>query len=57
MKNNNSSFNDSQDEASIDLKPLLYKIVGYWRLFVVTSIIALSIAKFKNGYEEMVLNL
>jgi capsular exopolysaccharide synthesis family protein len=52
MKPKSSSRLESNEENSIDLKSLINKVVNYWKLFVVTIIIGLSIAKFKNGYEQ-----
>ncbi|MEI6865129.1 polysaccharide biosynthesis tyrosine autokinase [Flavicella sp.] len=52
MNSKPSSNIDSREENSIDFKSLLYTIISHWKLFVITIIIGLSIAKFKNGYEE-----
>ena len=52
MKPTNHLNSDSGPQSPIDLKYLLHKITTYWKLFLVSIIIALSAAKFKNGYEE-----
>ena len=57
MNINPSNSAESKDENSIDLKSFIYKIFSYWKLFVITIIIGLSIAKFKNGYEEKSYNI
>lgn len=47
-----TSSNDSTSGSALDVKSLVLKVFSYWKLFVITTIIGLSAAKFKNGYEE-----
>ncbi len=37
---------------SIDLKSFLYNILSYWKLFILTILVSVGIAKFKSNYTE-----
>lgn len=50
--NNSPKQNSTSEDNSIELKLFLNRVLGHWKLFIVMSIIALSIANFKNGYDE-----
>ena len=52
MSEKKTKTDNSENSNAIDLKSLLSNIIGHWKLFIITIIIALSVAKFKNGYEE-----
>ncbi|WKD86837.1 Tyrosine-protein kinase etk [Polaribacter huanghezhanensis] len=50
-------YENNSQENSIDIKTYVFKIIGYWKLFIVTTIIALIVAKFLNGYKEKLYSL
>lgn len=52
-----NSYNNNSTANSIDIKTYAFKVFSYWKLFVVTIIIGLIIAKFMNGYKEKVYSL
>ncbi len=54
MKENNKLDLDIQ---SFDIKEYLYKIISYWKLFVVMIFVALVIAKVVNYTSEKIYNL
>ncbi|MBL4605253.1 MAG: hypothetical protein JKY02_06230 [Flavobacteriaceae bacterium] len=50
--NSNISTSNSEQQSSFDVKYYIFKIFGYWQLFLVTIIIALIVARFMNGYRQ-----
>ena len=50
MSDNKNYQGNVEQQTSFDVKYYLFKVLGYWRLFVVTIIIALIVARFLNGY-------
>ncbi|MBL4568730.1 MAG: hypothetical protein JKY69_03445, partial [Flavobacteriaceae bacterium] len=57
--NFNSSFENTPPplQNTIDIKLYVFKMFSYWKLFVITIIIGLIIAKFVNGYKEKLYSL
>jgi capsular exopolysaccharide synthesis family protein len=55
--NNQSKDFQTSTTSNIDVKKYLYKILGYWKLFLVTIIIGLIVAKFMNAYQEKIYSL
>ncbi|WP_299064777.1 polysaccharide biosynthesis tyrosine autokinase [uncultured Polaribacter sp.] len=49
---NKINFKAPTIQNSIDIKSYIYKIISYWKLFLVTIITALIIANFMSGYVE-----
>ncbi len=47
----NSSFDNENQQSSIDIKFYIFKLLSYWQLFLVTIIIGFIIARFMNGYK------
>ncbi|MFK8059436.1 MAG: sugar transporter, partial [Polaribacter sp.] len=47
----------SSSVPSIDFKGYLYKVLAYWKLFLVSFTIAFIIAKFMNGYKQRIYSL
>lgn len=43
---------DFDQLPSFNLKEYLVRLLSYWKIFVLSIVVALAIAKFKNGYEE-----
>jgi capsular exopolysaccharide synthesis family protein len=37
---------------NIDIKSYIYKIIAYWKLFIITIIISFIVARFVNGYQQ-----
>ena len=55
MSNNSNSSNyqgTTEQQSSFDVKYYIFKVLGYWQLFVVAIIIALIVARFLNGYRQ-----
>jgi hypothetical protein len=50
--NNKMNFNNNPVQGTIDVKTYLYKVLAYWKLFLVTLFIAFIVAKFLNGYKQ-----
>ena len=46
------STENSLNTNSIDIKQYLYKVLSYWKLFLVTIIIGFIVARFMNGYKQ-----
>ncbi|MEN8825144.1 MAG: hypothetical protein ABF273_02185, partial [Wenyingzhuangia sp.] len=44
--------NISKDLGTIDVKSYLLKVISYWKLFTLTLILCLAIAKYRNMMEE-----
>lgn len=53
----NNSFDNKPQQSSIDIKSYIFKVLSYWKLFVVTITIGFIIAKFMNGYKPKVYSL
>ncbi|MDA8594972.1 polysaccharide biosynthesis tyrosine autokinase [Flavobacteriaceae bacterium] len=51
MPNSPVKFDFDQINA-FDFKEYLLRIVSYWKIFVLSVVVALAIARFKNGYEQ-----
>ena len=51
-----SSSNGDQ-QNSLDPKYYLFKILGYWKLFFVTILLSLMVARFINGYRAKLYSL
>jgi len=51
MSNSPVKFDFDQINA-FDFKEYLLRIVSYWKIFVLSVVVALAIARFKNGYEQ-----
>ena len=54
---NLNKLNNSTIQANIDVKGYVFKVLSYWKLFFVTIVIALIVAKFMNDYKTKVYNL
>ena len=54
---NNQSKGVQNSGANIDVKDYLFKVLAYWKLFLVTIIIGLIVAKFMNGYLQKTFSL
>ena len=50
-KNKFSPSSISSSAPNIDIKGYFFKVLAYWKLFLVTITIALIVAKFMNGYK------
>ena len=55
--NKKTSYDTNSTQNSIDVKLYFFKVLAYWKLFIVTVIIGLIIAKFMNGYKEKIYSL
>ena len=47
-----TNFKPTAIQNNIDIKSYIFKVISYWKLFLVTIVIALIIAKFMNGYKQ-----
>ena len=55
---NKSNFNmNTPDLGSLDLKTYLLKVTSYWKLFLLTIVIALAIAKYNNMMNTDIYNV
>ena len=50
-------YESNSHQNSIDIKSYAFKLLAYWKLFIITVIIGLIVAKFLNGYKEKVYSL
>jgi len=50
-------FDEIYSEETIDIKKYIFKILGNWYWFVITSIIALSVAYFVNRYSDRIFQI
>jgi capsular exopolysaccharide synthesis family protein len=55
--NNHSKDFQTSSTSNTDIKKYLYGALGYWRLFLVTIVVGLIVAKFMNGYLEKIYSL
>jgi len=56
MENQGSPF-DFNEFSALDLKTLLFKILSYWKWFVVSFFVAFFITKYINGYQQRIYSL
>ena len=49
---NKSKLNSASTQNNLDIKLYIFKVIAYWKLFLVTIIISLIVAKFLNGYKQ-----
>lgn len=49
---NKNQQNNTEQQNSFDVKFYIFKVLGYWQLFLVTIVIALIVARFLNGYRQ-----
>jgi capsular exopolysaccharide synthesis family protein len=54
---NFNKLDNSTIQNNIDVKGYLFKVLSYWKLFFVTIIIALIVAKFMNDYKPKIYSL
>ncbi|QOD61080.1 hypothetical protein H9I45_01165 [Polaribacter haliotis] len=52
-----NQLKETNNQSNIDVKDYLYKVLAYWKLFLVTIVIGLIIAKFMNGYMQKIYSL
>ncbi|MFQ3305365.1 MAG: hypothetical protein ACI9K4_000425, partial [Polaribacter sp.] len=52
-----SKGNQSSGAVNIDVKEYIYKVLAYWKLFLVSIVISLIVAKFKNDYAQRIYTL
>ncbi|MBN2745743.1 MAG: hypothetical protein JXR34_03380, partial [Bacteroidales bacterium] len=50
--NNTNGFNNFQQEDTIDIKALVFQALSYWKLFVLSVVIALFTAHMFNKYAD-----
>ena len=48
---NKLKLNTTSNQNNLDVKLYLFKVLAYWKLFLVTIVISLIVAKFTNDYK------
>ena len=54
---NKINFTTPTIQNNIDIKSYFFKIISYWKLFLVTIIISCAVANFMNDYQQKKYNL
>ena len=54
---NKINFTTPTIQNNLDIKSYFFKIISYWKLFLVTIIISLVVANFMNDYQQKKYNL